>query len=130
MLTPTQRAKARYRLESRMTETVQAGPYRDGTDPDTGDATHVLVEAFCDGKGRIKYESLTVSDSDTSSQVVASQRLILSIPTDSPRLQEGFGVRVTASTSDELLVGRFYSVEGSPESGQTTSHRYPLKELS
>ncbi|MFJ4997112.1 DUF6093 family protein [Microbacterium sp. NPDC088619] len=122
--------RGRESSERRMTETVQSGPYKSGTDPDSGDATNEIVSTTYSGKGRIKYETTTVSDSDTSSQTVASQRLILSIPTDSPRLQDGDGVTVSASLSDELLIGRFYTVEGSPESGQTTSHRYPLKELS
>lgn len=130
MLSPSQRAKARYKLEQRMTETVQAGPYKPGTDPVTGDATNVLASTTYAGRGRIKYETTMVSDSDAPSQTVASQRLVLSIPTGSPRLHGGDGVTVSASESDELLVGRFYTVEGSPESGQTTSHRYPLRELS
>lgn len=113
-----------------MTETVVAGRYSSGTDPDTGDATQTLTETIYTGKGRIKYESLTVSDSDTSSQTVASQTPMLSIPTDSPLLHEGQGVKVTASTADDLLVDRFYKIEGAPQSGQTTSHRYPLSELS
>lgn len=130
MLSESQRAKARYQLERRMTETVQAGPYKSGTDATTGDAMNTITSTAYAGKGRIKYETTMVSDSDTSSQTVASQRLILSIPTGSPRLNDGDGVTVSASLADELLVGRFYTVEGSPESGQTTSHRYPLKELS
>jgi hypothetical protein len=130
MFSPSQRAKARYKLEQRMTETVQVGPYKSGTDPDSGDATHELTSTTYAGKGRIKYETTMVSDSDGSSQTVAFQRLILSIPTGSPRLHDGDGVTVSASLSDGLLVGRFYTVEGSPESGQTTSHRYQLRELS
>lgn len=122
--------QGRERSERRMTETVQAGQYKSGTDPDTGDATYELTSERYSGKGRIKYETTTVSDSDTASQTVASQRLILSIPTESPRLHDGDGVTVSASLADELLIGRFYTVEGSPESGQTTSHRYPLRELS
>lgn len=122
--------RGRAQAQGRMTETVVAGPYSSGTDPDTGDATHTLTETTYTGIGRIKYESLTVSDSDTTSQTVATQTPTLSIPTGSPPLPEGYGVRVTASSSDGLLIDRFYKVEGAPQSGQTTSHRYPLSELS
>ena len=121
--------RGRQMSESRMSETVTAGVYKDGTD-ENGDATRVLVTERYAGKGRIKYESLAVSDSDDSSQVVASQTPMLSVPTGSPVLHEGDEVHVTASEADEALVGRFYGVEGAPQSGQTTSLRYPLRELS
>ncbi|MEW2011422.1 DUF6093 family protein [Microbacterium sp. NPDC078814] len=120
----------RARAEARMTETVQIGIFVSGTDPDTLDAIRTLVTERYAGLGRIKYETLTVSDSDTSSQTVGSQTPMLSIPTGSPLINEGDEVVVTASRADHLLIGRRYTVEGAPQSGQTTSHRYPLKELS
>ena len=121
--------RGRRTADSRMSETVTAGRYTDGTDPVTGDPTRVLVEERYTGRARLKYESLTVSDSDSTSQVATTQKPMLSIPTGSTLLQEGDEVRVIASTADDLLVNRFYSIEGAPQSGQTTAHRYPLKEL-
>lgn len=123
-------ARGRALADARMSEAVVVGLFMDGTDEDTGDPTMVLVQSRYDGPGRVKYESLTVSDSSASSQPVASQKPMLSIPTGSPLLLEGDTVRVVDSVADELLVNRFYKIDGAPQSGQTTSHRYPLVEHS
>ncbi|MEV4777459.1 DUF6093 family protein [Microbacterium sp. LWH12-1.2] len=112
-----------------MTETVEAGVFTDGVAPD-GSPTRVLVDERYTGKARVKYESLAVSESDNTSQLVATQTPFASIPTGSARLFEGDELHVTASTADGLLVGRKYTVAGSAQAGQTTAHRYPLKELS
>lgn len=122
--------QARLRSEARMTEVVEAGLFADRTDETTGDPIRELVTERYSGKARIKYESLTVSDSDTTSQSVASQKPMLSVPSGSPAIFEGDEVRVISSTADELLIDRFYTVDGAPQSGQTSSHRYPLTELS
>lgn len=122
--------RGRRNAEVRMTETVQVGVFKDDTDEVSGDAIHVLVEEHYEGKARIKYESLTASDSDSSSQVVAAQTPMLSVPVTTSRLPDGDGVKVTASTSDGILINRFYTIKGAPQAGQTTSHRYPLRELS
>ncbi|WP_363551424.1 DUF6093 family protein [Microbacterium sp. LWH12-1.2] len=115
--------------DARMTETVEAGVFTDGVAPD-GSPTRVLVDERYTGKARVKYESLAVSESDNTSQLVATQTPFASIPTGSARLFEGDELHVTASTADGLLVGRKYTVAGSAQAGQTTAHRYPLKELS
>lgn len=122
--------QARLRSEARMTEVVEAGLFTDRTDETTGDPIRELVTERYTGKARIKYESLTVSDSDTTSQSVASQKPMLSVPSGSPAIFEGDEVRVISSTADGLLIDRFYTVDGAPQSGQTSSHRYPLTELS
>lgn len=122
--------RGRRNAEVRMSETVLVGVFDDGTDLESGDPTHVLVEEHYTGKARIKYESLTVSDSDASSQLVAAQTPMLGVPVTTRVLPEGDGVRVTASSTDGVLVDRFYVIEGAPQAGQTTSHRYPLKEIS
>lgn len=116
--------------ESRMTETVTVGVYMDATDEATGDPVRVLVEEHYSGMARIKYPSLNVTPRDEPSQVVAVQQPLLSVPSSVSGVLEGDEVRVTASTVDASLVGRTYAVEGFPQSGQTTSHRLPLKELS
>lgn len=116
--------------EARMTETVTIGLFDSGTDPVTFDPIRVLVEERYSGKARVKYPSGAVSDRSEPAQVVAEQDLLLSIPTGSPAAHEGDEVRVDSSTVDPSLVGRMYGIKGRPQAGQTTSHRYPLKELS
>src|SRR5690606_10793964 len=113
---------------SRMTETVQVGRFEDGVDA-SGAPTRVLVMERYAGVGRVKYPTMAVSDRDEPSQVFGVQDVALSVPTDSPELVEGDEVLVSASTADGGLVGRTYRVAGSAQAGQTTAHRYPVKEL-
>lgn len=114
--------------EARMTETVTIGVYRDGTDPETGDPVRVLEELHYEGAGRIKYPSLGVTPVNDPSLDASAQMPYLSVG-DGVDVQVGDEVHVVASTVDESLVGRTYSVEGRPQSGQTTSHRFPLIEI-
>lgn len=116
--------------DARMTEMVTIGLFEDRTDPVTLNPIRVLVEERYSGKARVKYPSGAVSNRSEPSQVVAEQDVMLSIPTGSPAAFEGDEVRVDASTADPSLVGRAYGIKGRPQAGQTTSHRYPLKELS
>ena len=119
----------RFTARSRYTETVIVGAFRDGTDPVTGEPTRVLVEKFYEDIGQIKFGAATVSDSVSASQPVGTQSPILKVPVLAfifPRLAE---VKVAASSSDPGLVGRMWTIDGAPESGQVTAHRYPLKEL-
>lgn len=129
MLSDAQLARARAQLERRMTETVEVGNFKDDVAAD-GSPVRVLTTERYAGRGRIKYESLTVSDSDRASQLVTAQRPVLSIPTGSPLLHKGDEVNVTASGADVLLIGRTFTISGTPQVGQTSAHRYPLKELS
>ena len=123
---PLLRAEA----ESRMTETVIAGTFKDGTD-ENGDATRVPDAVRYEGRGRIRYGSLAASnDLNQVAQPVVMQSPFLSVPWGSPRLFEGDDVVVPASGSDPLLVGRTYRVAGNAVIGQVTTHRYPLIELS
>ena len=114
--------------EARMTETVTVGSYRDGTGPD-GSPTRVLVELRYSGKGRVKYPSAAVSDRSDPSVVFGVQEPLLSPPTSASDVLEGDEVHVDSSTADLSLVGRVYGVQGAPQAGQTTSHRFSLKEL-
>ncbi|GAA4762600.1 DUF6093 family protein [Microbacterium gilvum] len=114
--------------EARMTETVLVGRFVDGTDEETGNATRVLAEERYTGIGRVKYPSLTVSDT-SAGLPVAEQQLTVSIPSGSPQCFEGDDVVVSASAVDGLLVGRRFRITGEPQSGQTTAHRYPVREL-
>lgn len=116
--------------EARMTETVTVGVYQDGTDAATGEPTRVLVEQHYAGPGRIKYPSLGVTPANSPSLDAAAQVPYLSVTSDEATIQVGDEVHVTASTADSSLVGRTFKVEGRPQSGQTTSHRFPLIQLS
>lgn len=115
--------------EARMTETVTIGRFDDGHAAD-GSPTRVPVETYYTGKARVKLSSLAVSGSNATSQDVSAQKPYVSIPTGSPAIPKGAEVQVSASKVDPLLVGLMLEVEGRPQSGQTTSHRYPLKGLS
>lgn len=115
--------------DARMTETVTIGRFKDEHDSD-GAPTRELVDTYYTGKARVKLSSLAVSGSNATSQDVSAQQPYVSIPTGSPAIPKGAEVQVSASTVDPLLVGLMLEVEGRSQSGQTTSHRYPLKGLS
>ena len=118
----------RAEAESRMTDTVEAGLYRDGTDPTTGDPTRTLVLERYAGKGRIRWGSREVANSVTVSMPAGVQEPYLSVPFGSPRIPVGDEVRCVAS-EDPILPGRVFRVAGNPVSGQVTAYRYPLEEL-
>lgn len=123
---PQLRAEA----ETLMTETVTAGIYVDGVDPGTKRPTRELVTSRYAGKAQIKYPTDAVSESDAAGSPVAAQSIIVKFPHGSPRLYEGDEVHVTASSADDLLIGRAYRITGSAQAGNTTSHRYPAEEIS
>lgn len=120
---PELRAEA----ESRMLETVEVGTYTDGNAPD-GSPTRVLESARYEGKGRIRYGSLDVSNSDGAGSPVVVQSPYLSVPVGSPRLHDGDEVHVTASP-DPVLVDRWFTVAGAAGAGQVAHYKYPLSEL-
>lgn len=122
-------ARGRARANEGMTETIRAGLWQDGTDPETGSATRVLLTERYHGPAQVKYDSMTVSVSDEPAQRVPSQSLMVKVPTSAALLPEGDEIVVEASTVDASLVLRRYRVGGAPQSGQVTSHRYPVKEL-
>lgn len=114
--------------ESRMTETVTVGLYKDSTDAN-GDPIRVLVTERYTGPGRVKWASINVTNTDGPGGPVTVQEPFLSIPYGSPRLFDRDEVRVTGSTADAILVGRSLVIQGDAVVGQTTAHRYPLREL-
>lgn len=124
-------AQGRARTEQkRFTETLRAGQVVDTTDEDTGDPVRTVVEPFIyEGPGQVKYPGTAVSDSDGTAQVVTEQSVIIKTPVGAPVVPEGAGFEVVASRVDASLVGRTYTVDGAPASGQVTSHRYRVTEL-
>lgn len=121
--------RGRERTQERFTETVTVGRFRDTTNPATGDPVRTLIEEFYTGPAQIKYTSLAVSPRDGASQPVQEQAPLVKLPSGTA-VPEGAEVHVTASTADADLVGRRYTIAGRSQAGQTTSARYPLKELS
>lgn len=113
---------------SRMTDTVTAGLYTDGTDETTGDPTRVLVSERYAGVARLRLPSQNVTNAQAPSMPVAVQEPTLSIPWGSPRLFIGDEVLVTGS-DDPVLVGRRFRIQGNAQAGQTTAHRYPLQDI-
>lgn len=116
---------------STFTETVIVGRFEEQTDPSTGDAVKALVgDPTYSGPGRIKYPSLAVNSTVSASQPMGEQLPVLKVPSGSAVAARGEEVHVTASTVDDGLVGRVYRINGNPQLGQTTAHRYPLEDLS
>lgn len=118
----------RAEAESRMTDAVQVGRFKDGTDPVTGDPTRVLDVERYSGKARIRWASREVSNSDATGSPVGSQEPYLSVPFGTARFWADDEVHVTAST-DPILVDRQFRIQGAAVAGQVTAYRYPLTEL-
>lgn len=118
----------RAEAESRMTDAVQVGRFVDGTDPVTGDPTRVIETERYEGKARIRWGSREVSNSDAVSSPVGTQEPYLSVPFGTGRFWADDEVLVTGS-SDPLLVGRQFRVQGAAIAGAVTAYRYPLTEL-
>lgn len=118
----------RAQAESRMAEKVTVGRFEDGTDETTGNPTKVLVTSRYVGKARIRWGSREVTNADAPSMPITVQEPYLSVPFGTVLLLDNDEVRVDAS-SDPILVGRTFRVQGYPIAGAVTAHRYPLEEL-
>ncbi len=116
--------------ESRMTETVTVGEFKRVRSPGSLDQVLTLVETFYSGPARVKYPSASASVQDPAGQQLAETRVVVSLPAASGVVPTGALVRVDASASDAVLVGRFFRVDGPAQAGQTTAHRYPVVEES
>lgn len=111
-----------------MAETVTVGRFADGTDEATGNPTKVLVTSRYVGKARIRWGSREVTNADAPSMPITVQEPYLSVPFGTVLLLDNDEVHVDAS-SDPILVGRTFRVQGYPIAGAVTAHRYPLEEL-
>lgn len=135
---------------SRMTETIVAGDYEDATDEVMGDPVRTLVTKLYEGPARVKYSANAARSDDRAGELLTTQDITVSIPTQpatlapgdarppgnhlapavNVTLPEGTAIRVVASAADPALEGRMFTVSGVAEMGQTTAHRYPVVELS
>ena len=112
---------------SRFTETFEF--FREGsTEDEHGFPVEGEIVLYSDIPGRLKFPTLTVSDRETGTQLVAVQSVEVHVAVGAvPGVVTDDFVRVTASTSDSSLVGRVFRVAGEPQGGQTTAHRYPVE---
>ena len=122
-------AAGRRMANARMTETVTVTTTAPGEvmDESTGTYPDVIVSHY-GGVARIKYPTLTVSESTPVGQTLAAQDVTLHLPVGlASQVQVDDVVTVTASTVDTDLVGRVYRIKGLAQAGQTTAHRFPLE---
>lgn len=127
-------ARGRQMAESRMSEKVQVGSFRDGVDEATGDPTRVIDHQRYplpggDGIARIRWGSREVTNADAPSMPITVQEPYLSVPFGSPLLKDNDEVLILSSEDDQILVGRRFRIQGYPVAGQVSAHRYPLEEL-
>lgn len=120
----------RAEAESRMTETVTVGKFELVRPPGSLDSVRTLVETYYSGIARVKYPYASSLSKAPAGQQIMESTIIVSIPYGSPGIPTGALVLIDASRSDESLVGRFLRVDGQPQAGQTTAHRYPVVEES
>lgn len=116
----------------RFTETLTFFAETTGAIPE-GSIDPAIVETtiHADVAGQVKFPSLQVSDREQAGQLFAAQQIVAKVGVGAaPNVRPDHFVRVTASTVDTSLVGRKFRVTGWPQGGQTTSHRYPLEEVS
>ena len=114
---------------ARFTETVTIGLFETETDPDTGDAVETLVSTSYSGPAQVVIPSLTVSDHESPGQPAAEQSPYVKLPHGTV-VAEGEDLRVDTSAVDASLEGLRAVIDGRAQSGQTTSARYPLREVS
>lgn len=125
------RGFARTRTQERFTETLTAYTTTRVLDEETGEYTATEVTVHAGVAGEVKYPSLTVRERDQGAQVPAVQDIMIRVAVAAtPDVVVGTMWRVTASTSDDSLVGRVFRTKGNPQAGNVTAHRYPVEEVS
>jgi hypothetical protein len=113
--------------EASFTETVKVGPLVEVENPETLEMVK-SVQADLVGPALVKYPTLTVSERDIPGSQVAIGDVVVKRPVSAPVSPVGHWFEVIASSIDPSLVGRRYSIKSAPQAGQTTSHRYPVRE--
>lgn len=114
---------------SRMRETVTF--YRVTGETTNADLEVVEVrETIVTTIARVKYRTLNVHDREQATQLIGSQTPEVHVPFGSAAgVLTDDTARIDASP-DPTLVGRVYRVTGRPQAGQTTTHRFPVEEIS
>lgn len=116
--------------ESRMTETVTFFTVEPGYDPVTLKATNVETVVAEGIPGRVKPAKREGTDVKIGGQTPVVAQTVLSVPVGSHRTAPSEWVRITASTSDDALVGTTYRVADYPTLGQVTAWRCPIEQTS
>ncbi|WP_308491029.1 DUF6093 family protein [Microbacterium terrisoli] len=125
--TQTALAYLRAEAESRFTETLRFT--RVGTVDDANGVPVPGETTLYEVPGRVKFTSQVVSPRESGAQLVVVQQRRVDVAVGStPGVRPGDVVTVTASTVDAGLVGRKFTVDGLPDSGQVTAARYPVSE--
>jgi hypothetical protein len=120
----------RVAAEARMTETFRVYEVTGTTVDPENDLNVVDVEVDrYSGPGRLAFRSSVVSDVDVGSQLVAVQSARMDLPVSVGTVGTGMFAVVTGSLSDVSVVGRRFRVEGMPQAGQTTAHRFSVVEV-
>jgi len=111
-----------------MSETVIAGTYAEVGGADL-QPVQELVQKHYEGAATLTYPSMVVNELNPASQLASTADVVLKVPVAAPLLPKMSIVTITASKADPSMVGRRFRVKGSAQSGQVTSHRYPMEEL-
>jgi hypothetical protein len=116
--------------EDGMLDQITAGSFTETIDPVTLATVRTITTTHYTGSALVKFPTLTVSDRTAAGQQYTTADVVVKVPIGAPRIPVNDLIVVNASTSDLLLVGREFRVKAAPQSGQVTSHRYPVEELS
>lgn len=114
--------------ESRFTETLVFFQAASTVDDSTLLVTTVEAAAAT-VPGRIKVQRTLGQDAAPGTQSVVVTRLEAHVAVGAYDAAPGCWVRVTASTSDDALVGRVFRVAEPHTAGQVTAWRYPVTEV-
>ena len=126
-------AMGRTMAESLLTETVTVGVTVDGAfDESTGTYPKVFQSHDAgrngDGRARVKFPTLTVSERTPGGQTIAVQDVMLGLPVGfAGAVRVGDDVTVIGSDVDPDMVGRVFRVKGLAQSGAVTLNRFPLE---
>lgn len=121
----------RARAEGRFTETFTAFTTAKVLNESTGAHATVETPLYTGIGGRVKFPSMTVSESAQPGQVAAVQSVEVHVAVGAtPDVVVGATWRVTASTADDSLTGRTFRTKHLPQGGQVTAHRYPVEAVS
>ena len=113
----------------RMTETVEIGTWTEHTDPTSGEPVRVRTRSSYTGGAEVKFPTLVVGEKPVQGQQVATSDTVLKLPAGvAHQVRKNDLVKVTGSTVDGMLVGRWFRVKSLPQSGKVTAHRFPIEE--
>lgn len=120
----------RREAEKLMTSTVSVVEREFGPIGEDGNVT-IIEHPRYSGKARIRLQGAGVTDVDAASQLLAIQRLILSLPmTGSESVGNDQWVTVTADPLDTALVGTQYLIKGAFAQSHATARRFTIERAS